>query len=190
LPQETQLLNSTNALSELSDEKIMELYTKGEYSAFEVIYKRHKSKIYSYLQKRLRKSPEAVEDIFQNIFIKFHKSRERYNPKYPLMKWLYTISRSEMLDYLKKPSLATTELEDWHQTTDSNQEDEINHPALDLDAQSHLSEKEQLAIKLRYFSDQDFDEISLALNTSQSNARKLISRGLAKLRLKHVKASN
>ncbi len=45
-----------------------------------------------------------------------------------------------------------------------------------------LSEREKQVIELRYTEDKDFDEIARALHLSPANVRKLISRGLQKLR--------
>ena len=60
-----------NPFSHLEDEKLMELYKNGENMAFEVIYLRHKDRVYSYLDKRLS-DKNIIEDIFQSIFVKFH----------------------------------------------------------------------------------------------------------------------
>ncbi len=173
-----------NPFSHLEDEKLMQLYVDGEYMAFEAIYMRYKNNIYTYLNKRL-KSESAVEDVFQNIFIKFHKSKDNYNSKYPLLKWIYTISKSELLDYLKKKKIIEVQFKE----TDakSTQENEVDY--VDLNKEKVLSSNEKEAISLRYYSAKDFDEISKVLNTSKANTRKIISRGLAKLRKKYKGSS-
>ena len=74
----------------------MELDVQGNYEAFEIIYGRHKDKVYTYLSKRLT-DKNSIEDVFQNVFIKFHKSKQNYNPKFTLMKWIYTISKRSYL---------------------------------------------------------------------------------------------
>ena len=60
-----------NPFSNLDDYKLMELYMSGENMAFEMIYARHKDRVYSYLSKRLT-NKDSIDDIFQCIFIKFH----------------------------------------------------------------------------------------------------------------------
>ena len=169
-----------NPFSRLADEKLMELYRKGENMAFEVIYLRHKGKVYSYLNRRLY-DKGMVDDIFQSIFVKFHKSRKLYNSEYPLLKWLYTICRSELLDFAKKKKVELVEFEDHHSPLSMP---DINE-SIDIDNEKLLSANEKLALKLRYYSDKDFSEISSELNTSDSNSRKLVSRGLNKLRAKY-----
>ncbi|MDC0980262.1 sigma-70 family RNA polymerase sigma factor [Bdellovibrionales bacterium] len=172
-----------NLFSNLTDEKLMELYQSGEYLAFEVIYQRHHSRVFTYLKKRLSDS-DVINDVFQNIFIKFHKTRDSYDSSHPLAKWIYTLSRNELLDYKKKPSVTEVEYVEAHQ-----QAEELPEQAsleIEIEKEKSLTQNEVAAIKLRYYSDEDFTEISKRLNVSTSNARKLISRGLKKLRVKYT----
>ena len=60
----------------------------------------------------------------------------------------------------------------------------------DLESEKQLSEKEKSALKGRYYSDKDFSEIAQILKTSESNTRKIISRGLKKLRTKYKGENN
>jgi len=170
-----------NPFSHLSDEKLMKLYQEGENMAFELLYARHKAKVYSYLNKRV--SQELVDDIFQSIFIKFHKTRKRYNAQYPLLKWIYVICRSELLDALKKKKIQTIEFQDNQIGSPDKRGAEF---IISLEHESTLTNDERDALQRRYFSDQEFKEISTSLNTSESNVRKLISRGLKKLRDKYL----
>ena len=168
-----------NPFSHLADDKLMELYQSGENMAFEIIYSRYKDKVYAYVNKRLF-DKNLVDDVYQSIFIKFHKSRQLYNNDYPLIKWIYTISRSELLDALKKNKVQFTELKDHQLVSDPESQQEI----LDLDTEKSLSSKEKEALKLRYYSEQDFSQISKILGTTEVNSRKLVSRGIKKLKTK------
>lgn len=166
-----------NPFSHLEDEKLMELYKNGENMAFEVIYLRYKDQIYAYLHKRLH-DKNLIDDVFQSIFVKFHKSRYLYKSEHPLLKWIYTICRSELLDTLKKSKGNFVQLNDEPLITKPiKSENEVN-----IDSIKSLTEKERLAIKLRYYSEDDFKDISKALNTSEANSRKLVSRGIKKLK--------
>lgn len=168
-----------NPFSHLEDEKLMELYKNGENMAFEIIYLRHKDRVYSYLNKRLS-DKNIIADIFQSIFVKFHNSRHLYSSKHPLLKWIYTICRSELLDWVKKNKAMFVQLSEDQLSVEPT---ELNDK-IDLDSIKTLSEKEKQALKLRYYSEEDFIEISKALNTSEANSRKLVSRGIKKLKAK------
>ena len=154
------------------------LYQEGNHQAFQVLYDRHKGKVYGYLQKRLT-DRDAVDDLFQSIFTKLHKSRQQYGAKFPFVKWLYTICRSELIDHLRKPrpkEAPLVEVETAIATVTQS---------FDIAGEDLLSDKEKKALQLRYESDQEFHAIAHALETSESKARKIISRGIQKLRKKY-----
>ena len=171
-----------NPFSHLEDTKLMELYKNGENMAFEVIYLRYKDKVYSYLDKRLA-DKNLIEDVFQGIFTKFHNSRHLYSSEHDLLKWIYTISRSELLDSVKKSrKVKLVSLNEDQLICETKEIDD----KIDLDSVKSLSEKEKLAIKLRYYSEEDFTDISKALKTSEANSRKLVSRGIKKIKAKLI----
>lgn len=172
-----------NPFSHLDDNKLMELYKSGESMAFEVIYLRYKDRVYAYLNKRVS-DKSLIEDIFQNTFVKFHNSRHSYNSEHPLLKWVYTICRSELLDSVKRNNrMKLVSLDEAELITEPKEiSDKIN-----LDSVKSLSENEKQAIKLRYYSEEDFADISRTLKTSEANSRKLVSRGINKLRRKLIR---
>jgi RNA polymerase sigma factor (sigma-70 family) len=166
----------------LEDEKIMCLYREGDAVAFEELYLRHHKKIYSYLSKRVHDRNE-VDDLFQKALMKFHKSRHLYDEKYSFLSWLYTITKSEFLDHCKKKKINAVEFEENLHT----QQDESTSSEIDIASEKSLTDKEKEALIQRYYKDSDFDEISKLLNTSEANIRKLVSRGIKKLKLKYNK---
>lgn len=169
---------------EITDEQLMEKYKQGNYMAFEALYYRHKDTVYSYLVKRLS-DPESRNEVFQNIFLKFHKFKNRYDSKHLFLKWIYTISRSELYDYCKKKKLNAIPLDETKLSDEVNNESE-----LDIEQVKSLTQNEMKAIKLKFYSEQDYQEISETLGTTQVNARKLVSRGLGKIRAKLLGGQN
>lgn len=169
----------------LSDEDLMKKYQQGDYMAFEILYSRHQSRVYAYLSKRLA-SPDLVNEVFQNIFLKLHKQRSRYLDKFLFVKFLYTICRSELLDFYKKKKIDTRPFFE-EAFISSNVNKGSNSRNVSIADGSLLSVVEKKAVDLRYYSDADFTQISEALNTSVVNARKIISRAIKKLRQKHLK---
>lgn len=172
--------------SSISDEQLMVKYQQGEYMAFEALYYRHKKTVFSYLAKRLS-TEDTREEVFQNIFLKFHKSRMNYNQKHPFLKWLYIISRSELYDYCKKKKIQTIPLDESLVACEKSHEKFHSTIIEDLD---DLPEKEKQAIKMRYLSDNEYEEISKALDVAKPHARKLVSRGIHRLRAKLMGGQN
>jgi len=169
-----------NPFSGLSDEELMVKYQLNEYQAFEVLYQRHRERVFSYLKKRVF-DQQKLDDLFQGIFLKLHKCRHLYRKEHLFIAWLYTICRSELIDFFRKNKLQIpTSL-----GTDSLISDDHNDNSYpDLPNMDGLSQNEKQAVELRFLSEKEYDEISEILKVNPSNARKLVSRGIGKLRLK------
>lgn len=172
-----------NPFINMDDKELMLKYQTDENLAFEVLYQRHSDKIYSYLAKRVHDKNE-VDDLYQKVFVKFHKSRSLYDKKYDVLAWFYTITKSEFLDFLKKRKIESVSFDEktHGRSVTKTGQDQFD---IDISTEDSLNIKEKEALKLRYINDKDFDEISKLLKTSNSNARKLISRGLIKLKKKY-----
>lgn len=164
-----------------SDEELMARYQLGSEQAFAELYKRHGPRVLGYLKKRVADVERAAE-LFQEVFVKMHKSKHLYNSSLPFLPWLFSISRSVHLDSLRsnKRKLAEELSIDLDQFAN---EEQIGSELKDLD--SHLAllpPAQRAAVQLRYVDDKTFDEIASILSTSPMNARKLISRGVTRLR--------
>lgn len=167
-----------------TDEQLMELYQKGDHLAFELIYQRFAGRIFGFLKKKAGSDRQA-QDLAQEVFLKLHRSREQYNKVLPLAPWVFSISRSVLLDFLKKKSLEDTiEPEKFDQLEDAKS---FGLAANDLseksmEALNALPDSQKQAVSLRVLDDATFDEIAERLSTSPENARQLFSRGVKKLK--------
>lgn len=176
-----------NDFKNLLDEELMNLYLQGDFSAFEVLYIRHSGRLYEYLKKKV--TPEIAQDLLQETFERLHKSRDKYNPQYPFLPWLFTISRNILLDFYKK---AETKVSQASNSSSSLLESIIvtsdDHPAHDFSqALNILPQNQKRAIELRYLNEWSFEKISQEIKISEENVRQLVSRGIKKLRLSLLK---
>lgn len=162
----------------LTDEQLMVLYQNGDFKAFDELYRRHSGKIWSFLKKRIN-NEEKVEEIYQEVFIKIHKSKNLFNPSLSLMPWVFTITKSVMIDALRKEPNQYQEL-----VTESLTEptEEVFTPMIADNLSTFLSPKQKQALELRYVEGQEFEKIAKILNTSPINARKIVSRSVIKLK--------
>lgn len=165
-------------IADLSDEELMKAYQLGEDGAFAILYKRHSSKIFGFLKKRLIQQ-DLTEDIFQAVFLKLHKTRATYNATLPFLPWLFSLVRSVMVDGIRS-SHRVQEIA-YSVLPEKGNALEKGEPAAIPDL-SRLPERQQKALELRYREDLSFDEIARQLNTSPANARQLISRGIKNLK--------
>ena len=171
---------STSRFDNQTDEQLMKLYQNGEDSAFRVLYERHSSKVYGFLSKRIR-DKEKVAEIYQDVFIKLHKSKDLYKSSLPLLPWMFTVTRSVMLDELRKnKKIEIVNIDDVENLLVADITNDSGSDLLDL-LQS-LPEPQRQALEMRYVKDNTFEEIAESLNIKPINARQVISRGLKKLR--------
>ena len=164
-----------------TDEQLMKLYQNGDEEAFKVLYGRHSSKIYGFLKKRLNDN-EKVAEVYQEVFIKIHKSKHLYNDSLPALAWIFTISRTVMIDELRRNSKIQTV--DNYDLEKIPEELEKTIPQFELasEALEHLPQQQKAAIEMRYINDQTFEQIAERLKVSPTNARQLISRGIKRLK--------
>lgn len=164
-----------------TDEELMKDYLEGDENAFKDLYHRYSGKIYAYLKRRLARK-ELVDDAFQGVFMKLHKSRDQYRQSLAFAPWIFTIARSVSIDVSRSTAnyeSKTTELDENSLTAPV-----LINQKLDSEMLSDLSAEHKQALKLRYEEERSFDEIAKVLDTSSSNARKIISRAIQKLREK------
>lgn len=169
---------------ELSDEDLMNLYQKGDFNAFQTIYTRHSGRVLAYLKKKV--SLDTAQDLLQESFEKLHRSRDKYSSQYPFLPWIFTISRNTLMDYYKKSESklinATNFSGDLIDNLVAPTLESSSFPDL-TNALSSLPLAQKRAIELRYMNDWSFSQIAVELDTTEANIRKLISRGIKKVKL-------
>jgi len=163
----------------------MRAYQKGDSSAFEEIYARYSANVMAFLKKRVALRPDQ-EEIFQRVFLKFHRSRHGYNAQYPVLQWLYVITKSELLDHLKSQSLKSRLEDDLEQETVSQRQ--VSRSLNSMSTVREITGIEELdsiqreVISMRILEDASFSDIALKLKKSEANVRQILSRTLKKLR--------
>lgn len=153
-----------------SDKDIFAAYCLGSELAFEQIYRRYGNRVYGYALKKTRKE-EFAKEIVQEVFFKIHRCRDSYDRQYPLSAWIFTITRSVIVDfYRKNPSLVGLDIE---QLEDRSAES----VSLEL-----LSEEERCLIKERFFFGKTYRELEKEIGVSSSSLRKRVERIIKRLR--------
>lgn len=165
-----------------SDEELMASYQNGSAVAFDVLFERHSGRVFGFLSKRLFNKKEA-EDLLQEVFFKLHRSKHLYNATLPFSPWLFSVTRSVLLDFAKKRNLedaTETEKLEGLLTTELKLL-ETQGPDLGNVLES-LPQAQRHAVSLRIYDEKTFEEIAARLSTSPENARQLFSRGIKRLR--------
>jgi RNA polymerase sigma factor (sigma-70 family) len=160
-----------------NDEQLMLAYQLGDEGAFLELYRRHAGLVSGFLRGKLREEA-MVNDVFQNTFLKLHKSRDRYRASLPFLPWLFTICRNEMIDaFRKKARTKETPVEILPEFAIVEDEEKLEPPDVTV-----LPPKQRQIIELRFQSELSFEEIALRLGTNPINARQLLSRAIKALK--------
>jgi RNA polymerase sigma-70 factor, ECF subfamily len=160
----------------MTNEELMLKYRDGDAEAFDMLFKSINHRIFGYVSKNLSDKNER-DDVVQNIFIKLHTSKEKYNPAYPFDAWIFTISRSVLYDHLRKSSkIRYEELKDFLLPQEETE-------AIDLQSTlDKLNEKNKNVVMMKYMDELSFEEIAKKIETTPGNIRQIISRAIRLLR--------
>jgi RNA polymerase sigma factor (sigma-70 family) len=180
-------LVNQKALVSQKDEVLLQAYLYGSEEAFQELYRRYSGKVYGYLCRRIS-DRQVLDDLFQMVFLKLHQSRTSYKKEYLLSQWVFMICKSTMIDHFRKQGREMDRMEEYRQSQDLEERpgESLKEEGLELRGVGQVLEglpkNQKVALSLRYERDSSFEEIASQLNTSPANARKLISRGLKKIR--------
>lgn len=83
------------------DKKLYKEFLNGNKDAFDRIVNKYKNNLIYFIT-RYVKDPEIAEDIFQDCLLYLLENKEKYDFKYSLKTYLYTIAKSRALNYLSK----------------------------------------------------------------------------------------
>jgi RNA polymerase sigma factor (sigma-70 family) len=165
-----------------SDEELMASYQNGNTVAFDILFQRHSGRVFGFLSKRML-NKKGAEDLLQEVFFKLHRSKHLYNTTLPFSPWLFSITRSVLLDFVKKRNLEDpseiAKLEELPAIESNHLEPQGPDFGKLLEK---LPQSQRQAVSLRVYDEATFEEIATRLSTSPENARQLFSRGIKKLR--------
>ncbi len=162
----------------LSDEELMVMYQSGSEEAFQTLYRRHSEKIYGFLRRKVWNDERAAE-LYQETFLKMHRSKHLYNKSLPALPWIFSITKSVLVDGIRSDQRAKRDAE---YSPDLEGVEDHRSVAEVTSLMGRLPESQRKAIELRYIDEKTFEEIAASLETSSENARKIVSRAVAKLK--------
>lgn len=177
-------------LSVLSDEDLMQLVSKGDPRAFELLYDRHVHAAFS-LAYRMTGRRATAEDVVQEAFLSFWRSGARYDhTRGSVRTWVLGIVHNRAIDALRR-SLR----HDTRRASDEGLEERFEAPdrtdvaaarreeAAEIrDAMAALPDEQSRVIELAYFGGFSHSEIASMLETPVGTVKGRIRLGLEKLR--------
>jgi len=87
----------------ITDASLVSNYINGDEKSIEILIKRHKQKIYSFIYSKVF-DRDITEDIFQDAFIKVIKNLKlgKYNEEGKFLPWVMRISHNLVIDHFRK----------------------------------------------------------------------------------------
>ncbi len=83
---------------ERSDEALMLAYRDGDAQAFELLYQRHRSRLYRWLTRQCG-SNAIAEELYQDIWLKVINARDGYEVSAKFTTWLFRIAHNRLVDH-------------------------------------------------------------------------------------------
>ncbi len=168
-------------LSGMSDAELVTQYIKGREAAFEVLLKRHKSRVFSHIFFKV-KDEDLANDLFQDVFIKVINTMKagKYKEEGKFLPWVLRIAHNLVIDYFRKANkmykVRTTDDYDPFRSIDDGLdsvqdvmiEEQIHSDVKDLIV--HLANDQQEIIQLRIFKGMSFKDIAEMKNISINTA--------------------
>lgn len=173
--------------SKSTDEELMLKYQSGDEASFQELYSRYSGRVYTYLKKRLDQR-NWVDDVFQMVFVKLHKTRKQYNPAYRFDQWIFVMTKTVLLDFWKTTDVKTKRY--FSKSVESLHPDDLaadrtslgGHESLPEDLISILSPEQRQIVELKFIDELSYNEIADRLNRSEENVRQIMSRAVKKMR--------
>ncbi|TBN06492.1 sigma-70 family RNA polymerase sigma factor [Hyunsoonleella flava] len=170
----------------ITDATLVSNYIKGQESALEILIKRHKHKIYSFIYSKVY-DKDIAEDIFQDTFIKVIRTLKRgaYNEEGKFLPWTMRIAHNLVIDHFRKSNRMpkfdnTGEFSIFSVLSDNalNAEKSIIKEQVESDVRrlvEELPQDQKEVLLMRIYNDMSFKEISdrtgVSINTALGRMR-------------------
>lgn len=170
----------------ISDSELVKSYIDGNEQSIEILIKRHKQRIYSFIYSKVL-DRDLTEDIFQDTFIKVIRTLKigNYNEQGKFVSWVMRIAHNLVIDHFRKnkriPKFENSyEFDIFSVLSDSslNAEKVLIKSQIIDDVKKLIEElpnDQKNVLKYRFYNDMSFKEISektgVSINTSLGRMR-------------------
>lgn len=175
------VMHDTSELDEL-----FRAYARGEDQSFSRLYDALSPKIWGYLLKRVGNS-ELTEEVYQEVWTKLHKTRASFDPRYPALPWVFTLTRSVLMDHFRKRGrtletpVQPEALEQWAGASPESTGEQVQESSW-AELSHGLPPEDVKLLEDRYLNDWSFERLAQELKLSEAGVRKRLSRLLQKIR--------
>ena len=174
----------------------IDLAREGNHDAFEILYNNYVKDIYRHVGRRVPE--EHMSDIVSDIFLRVWNKLSSFKGNDPsqFRGWIFTISHNMIVDFYRKNKTTisldeTFEIADTKNYANPSQETEdVMFMEKVARTMQGLPQKYQEILTLKYFQDLPYEEIAIAMATTEGNARIMLHRALKILKEKIEEEEN
>ncbi|MCX7647539.1 MAG: RNA polymerase sigma factor [Elusimicrobiales bacterium] len=166
------------------DLEIIKRVLSGEKEAFSEIFLRHYDFIFKSVMKYISIEDKA-KDITQDVFIKAYEKLETFKNDSKLSSWLYSIAYNLSMNYITREKDRFVELNDSDFFASNETQDDIYDKEMIkelADALEELPAHYRIIIKLYYFDEKSYEEISEILNIPINTVKTQLFRAKDKIK--------
>jgi RNA polymerase sigma-70 factor (ECF subfamily) len=173
--------------AEDEDVRLMLALRAGDGSAFDALFARWSAPLLRYLERMVR-DPGLAEELTQEVFLRVHRARERYEPDARFSTWLFTIATRIAWNELRRPRHRHP-----HDALEGDLESgplplAADQPAADAVADARrtgavveralglLPERQRSALWLAAVEGLSYAEVAAALETTERSVKALVHR--------------
>ena len=171
-----------NNLLNYTDDELVARYIDGNNEAFDVLLKRHESKIYSYIY-YIVKDDDKANDVFQETFVKAIMTirQGRYTGNGRFVSWITRIAHNLIIDNYRQEKIEnciSSEDDDLDifnrkELSEGTIEDSLIQDQINSDIRrlvEALPDNQREVIEMRFYRDLSFKEIAETTNVSINTA--------------------
>jgi len=168
---------------EIPDEALMERYARGDVEAFDRLFRRWEHRVYVFFLKRTG-SPERAQDLYQDLFLRIHRARDRYDPRQPFAPWLFQIASHLLVDDCRRAfrshEIPIADREPTSEARDGEEQAADREQIAGL--LGRLSADERYVLVCTQVEGIGYSRLADRLGRSTDSVRKMASRALGRLR--------
>jgi RNA polymerase sigma factor (sigma-70 family) len=179
----------------LPDEEVIIRILKGEQSAFAILVEKYQNYVFT-LVLRFTENREDAEEIAQDVFVKAYRSLADFRGDSKFSTWLFTITRTTCLSFLRKKKLdiqsldnerTGLQLQNRESGFNANLVEQKSRHTMLSQAISMLSVDDAQVLNLFYKAEQTLEEIGKVMGLDPNTVKVKLHRARQRLKEKMEK---
>jgi RNA polymerase sigma-70 factor, ECF subfamily len=176
------------------DTQLMLRAQKNDDASFGLLVDRHRTTLVQHLS-RLVQNPAVAEELAQDVFLRIHRSREKWEPSAKFSTWLFRISTNVAYNHFRDekyhnrnlsldreiPNSRRREFPDRHRDVENSMVDDVRVNEIRA-AIASLPFKQRAAVLMHKYEEMDYAQIAGVLGCTPSAVKALMFRAYEALR--------